>query len=404
MFAAAFAASVCRANSPFEIKVSATGPGDITIGSSDFLDLVDAFIKAEDHFNAYNGYQTHANLTYLAIENAMIFDITPAGTFAQLQIPSIGLNRNFNGTSRADVENQIEDFFQSEGADLYAQFLAAVAQQSPLAVTDGNPNAATATQAEETFASEGFTPVEDLFVEDISRSGGTDTSPRISGFGIGLNSGKFKAAGLSGSKTDLSIPFKFGINERLSLSGSVPFHYMTLEDAKIYGAGLNLALPYRIKIMSKDNPLNWRLSPTVGISARASKELASGAALVDYGLVNTLDYRLNSRFIICLVNQITNYQSLEVSYDGYDFDPDIQQTILKNGGRLVTKLAERWIGDFFLIDTRFLEDAAVDQFTTVGTSISYRLTRTRNLQLGFNYDKGDNFEAWSAGLSSSWKF
>ena len=150
--------------------------------------------------------------------------------------------------------------------------------------------------------------------------------------------------------------------------------------------------------------MNWRITPMMGLSLRASADLASGAALFQYGVINSIDYRLNSKWIICMVNQLSGYQSLTVTYDDYEFDPDITQLILKNGVRGVTKVSDRWILDAYLVDTRFLEDAAVKQFWTIGGSAMFKLTKTRNIQLGANYDTGDDFSAWSVGLSSAWRF
>ena len=395
--------SVATAAEPFTVTVSAFGmhgPADLTVGGNQFLDLIDQIINAEGAFRDFEGFEFGANLDYLGVSNAIFLSLNASGTEAFLEIPSIGFNEIFVGGSRAEVEQQVEDWFKAEGADTYADFLASIAKTSPVAVTDGNPTAATASSAETTFAALGFTPIDDLVIDDT----GAVASPNYSGFGLGFNSGQFKAGDLTGSISNVSVPFRFKLSERLSLAGSVPMTYLTLEGAKVYGLGFNLALPYRARVMTREQPMNWRFTPVAGMNVRASSDLASGAALFTYGVVNSIDYRINRQWILCVVNQLTGYQSLTVTYDDYEFDPNIDQLILKTGLRAVTKVSARWVLDGYLIDTRFLQDAAIEQFWTLGLSGQFKLTKNRNLQLGFNYDFGDDFSAWSFGLSSAWKF
>jgi hypothetical protein len=105
-----------------------------------------------------------------------------------------------------------------------------------------------------------------------------------------------------------------------------------------------------------------------------------------------------------MVNQLTTHQGLDVKYASYDFNPHVDQLMLKDGIRFVTPLSERTTGDFFVIETNFLKDAAVKNFTTFGASVSYRITPKANITLGVNYDTGSGYRSSSAGLSSAWKF
>jgi len=270
-----------------------------------------------------------------------------------------------------------------------------------VAVTDGNPNAATAIAAGSVFGSQGFTPSDEL----ASSADGTADKPRYGGFGIGFNSGQFKAGGFKGSNTDLAFSgLNFGLTDKVRLIIPVSLSYLKIEGAQVAGAGLNFVLPIRLRAMDKDNPFNWRVTPLAGVSLRASEDLASGTLLWQLGVINTIDYRVNPKLVVCVVNQLTMYRSIAVNYGGYHFDAKIDQQIMKNGLRFVTPLSKRVIGDIMVIDTRFLKDAAVKQFTTIGGSLSLRATKSYNLTLGGNYDTGDNFKAWSVGFSSAWRW
>ena len=122
------------------------------------------------------------------------------------------------------------------------------------------------------------------------------------------------------------------------------------------------------------------------------------------GATNTIDFRINRRLILCVVNQYSTHKSISLALGDVEFDPQINQQILKNGLRIVSPLAKRLVGDFFVVDTRLLKEAAVDQFYTLGASLSFKAFESSNISLGANYDTGDDYKAWSVGLSSAWRW
>ena len=71
---------------------------------------------------------------------------------------------------------------------------------------------------------------------------------------------------------------------------------------------------------------------------------------------------------------------------------------------LPESLKPRVIGELFVVDTRFLKQAAVRGFETLGGSLAFRTTRNFNLVLAANYDTGNDYEAWSLGMSSAWRW
>ncbi len=372
-----------------------------TFSNSNVLDLIKTTIQ--DTTLIFPVGITTADLTFLGVPKAISYNLNPAGTSSTLTIPSIGFTRTFTGANRAAVYSAMQDFLKTDGSGVLARFLKEMAKQSPVAVTDGNPNASTAVAANGIFMSEGFTPADQLSFE------GNAPRPNFGGFGIGFNSGRFaaKVAGgtLSGEFAELGLTwFNLGLGDRVRLLAPFSASYLTIDNTAVYGVGQSLSLPIRILIMDKTNPWNWRLTPVAGISARASIDALSGAVIWHAGLVNSIDYRVNHRLIVCLVDQLTTHQGLPVKYGDYSFDSEVDQLIAKNGLRLVTPLTKRLIGDLYFIDTRFLNAAAVKQFETVGASISLRATKKYKLSLAANYDFGNNYKAYSVGLTSAWNW
>ena len=400
--AAAVWFSPARADEPFTVVVTSATLPSLSAGYASFPDLLGDVLNARGEFAGYANTDFSASLSFLGISNAIMASSNQTGTQVNLQIPGINFTRVFTGPTRSNVEQQIKDFFVKDGSGVVGDFLNYVSHKSAVAVTDGNPSSSTALMANSSFFSSGFTPANDLTNTEATTA--TATRTNLSGLGIGFNSGRFSANGITGNFTDFAIPFKFALTDRVSLSGAVPFDLLTVEGAKIYGVGLNLGLPVRIMAMDKDQPMTWRLTPLLGISARGSADLAGGGVIWMAGLNNSVDYRVSHKLIVCVVNQLTTHHGIDVKYASYNFNPNVDQLMLKNGVRFVTPFSERTTGDFFVIETNFLKEAAVKNFTTFGASVSYRITPKANLTLGVNYDTGSGYRSSSAGLSSAWKF
>lgn len=398
---------LAQSNKPFEAVATTTGavPITITASSSNLEDFLSSLINTKGQFAALNGNPYTARSTFLGVQNAITFNTNSTGTAVTLGLTPIGFTRTFTGATKESVDDQIDDFFQKNGAETLAAFLKAIAKESPIAVTDGNPNSVTALAAGSTFTGQGFTGADELAsaFDDVDAGGGEKS--RFGGFGIGFNAGKFEAGVFEGNNYDFSLSgLNIGFGDNVRLLTPISINYLDIEGAEVAGAGISLALPIRLRTMSKDNPVNWRLTPLAGVSLRGSVDLASGALIWQAGAANTIDYKVAPKLVVCLINQFTFHRSIEVTYGDYSFDPDVDQQILKNGVRLVTPFTKRLIGDFYVVDTRFLKAAAVKSFQTFGASLSLRATKSFNLSLGANYDTGDQFKAYSVGLSSAWRW
>jgi hypothetical protein len=343
-----------------------------------------------------------ANLTFLGVPNAITFSTNAANTNVSVGFTPINVAKTFVGPTSQDVQSQIDNYFQTNGVQTLTAFLAAIARSSAVAVTDGNPNATTAIDAASLFTNQAFTPATDLGSQLDSSgsagasSGGSPGKPQFNA--LGINSGTFTAGSFSGNFEEASYSHLFF--HVIDVSGYA--NYLTMDGAKVYGAGTDFAVPIHLATMGPDSNYNWRLTPVAGISGRASVDLASGALLWDVGLVNTIDYRVNRQLILCLMNEFTDYQSFSISYGGYTFDPHVKQQIVKDGVRAVTPLTRRLVADAFVVETNFLQAAAIRQFTTIGGSLSLRAAKAWNLTLGVNYDTGPSYQSYSVGLASAW--
>jgi hypothetical protein len=376
-----------------------SGLAPVTATSSNFINFTNSIIEATNQFQGFSGHPYTAISTFLGVPNAISYMTNAPGTSVTINLNPINFSQTFTGVSSSDVNTQVDNFFEKNGAGIWAQFLKAIARTSAIAVTDGNPTSATAIDAQGLFFGTAMTPSDTLV--DQAEGG----KPEFGGLAIGFDTGFFTAGDFKGDTFDLSLTaLNLGLGSSVRLEMPLAFNYLTVDGARVGGAGINLVLPIQFSTMGADTPFNWRVTPVAGVSARASEDLASGVALWDFGVISTVDYKVNSRLVLCLMDQISAYKSFTVSYGSYSFDPDVNQQILKNGVRLVTPITERVIFDFFLIETNFLQAAVTKEFTTFGTSFSLRASRHYNLSLAANYDTGPSFSSWGIGLNSAWRW
>jgi hypothetical protein len=389
----------------FEVEAT-SGATTIHVGDSNVLDLVEKLVNTQDEFAAFNGTNFNGSLRYQGIPDAITFQQNNNGS-GVIHFNLIGESYNY-----AD-EDDLEDFLKTNGEGLYSRFLKEVAKQSAVSVTDGNPSSSTASSARADFQNFALTPVGEFDFGEGSILA-AEEGVGLGGFGLGFNSGRFEAevAGVSyeGQFAEVGLAWlNVGLGDRVRLVAPIAGSYLEIEGTAVYGLSQSFALPIRILQMNKTDRWNWRLTPVGGVNIRVSPDALSGSLLWNAGLVNSIDYRVNRRLIVCLINQATVFQSIPVEYSDYSFDADIDQLIAKNGVRLVTPITRRLVGDVFFIRTDFLEEAAVENFYTVGASVSFKATKRFNVTLGANYDIGetdtdDEFKSYSVGLSSAWRW
>jgi len=407
---------LAQSNLPFVASATTTLPANnitLTASGSNFETFVDDIIAAEGQFQQLSGKPFAGSSTFLGVQNAIVFQVNATGTVVSFGLAPINFSKTFTGTSSSDVSSQITDFFKKNGAQTISDFLAAIAKQSTIAVTDGNPNAATAIAANDSFMTLGFTPAEQtadtLASSNDSGPGamgaGTAEKPRFSGLAIGFNAGTFTSGAFSGTSYDLSSSgFNIRLTDRVRIVTPLYLNYVKVSGAQIGGFGGSLAVPVTIRVIDKDSPWAWRLTPSFGLGGRVSVDLAGGTALWQAGLTSAIDYKVGPKLMLGVINQLTEDKSIAVKDGDFNFDPHVDQQILKNGVRFVTPIKPRLIGDFFIVDSRFLKDAAVKSFETFGASIAMHVTEKFNLRLGANYDIGTQFRSYSAGLSSAWQW
>jgi hypothetical protein len=374
----------------------------LSASSNDFVSLGQDFLLQEGDFSGLIGQSSYtATLRYLEMSNALVLAVSNFGSQATLTIPSTGLVVPFTASSPGDLQNQIEDYLQKTGAKEWARFLEQTNAQSKLALLDGNPRATTALAASGAFRRFGLGASRTRLgyrEEEVGRWGAFQL--RAEGGGGVVDVDRFDD--LYTAEGALTLAGHFGRHVGLSLA--LMGQYRSYQTADSWDAGIELGLPIAILRPDEGSSLFWAITPFVQSNAAASIDLAAGGLVIGGGGVNTLALQLGI-FEITLANQLAYYGGLPIDeIQGYDFDTELDQLILKNGLKAGVHLGIFYLdaGSAF---TNFLtSDAAVDFYATPFVGVGLALGRWANLRLGYEADLGSGYTAQSGTLKLDFHF
>ncbi len=375
----------------FGVEVIYNG-GTITQSASSLPDLIEAMINNEGAFAPLVGNDFTGSLIYYGIPDAVVVEVEGD---TQLRITSslTGLDRTFSGTNRDDLNDQLTDWLLKEGDSEVAKLTQAIAERSAAAITDGNPSSATARMADRAFGTFGFYPVAHTTKGNVpEKHAGIWFHTRQSEADTAVGTA-------DGSSYELQMPWWLNFNKRLSLIGSGSAQYMDAEGTEIYGGGGDLGLGIRPVVRGPEDRIGWQITPFAGFHAVGTYDGAVGGLLNQFGVASRLEFKLSDSVLLVVANQYSYFDSLKLKIEDVEIDPDLKQQVIKNGLMVDAPLsaANGIYVNGFVVDTRFLDDAAVDNYQTLGAGLALRGERT-SLNAYVSRDFADDYSSWNAGV------
>ncbi len=382
--------------------VTATGGGTtLTASDSDIIDLIEDLIETEGAFDRFNGVDTNATLTYAGVPDTFVFDVSGDGRVVTLSFPLTGFTRTFRGDDADDVEEQIEEFFEEDGAEEYANLLAELNRRSIVSVFDGNPFATTAILNRGTFqafaigqagpawanpntyttgqpGSYGWFSINPNIYDlqpdlDSDNDGSTDDIDAVSG-GLSANGG-----------------FMFG--RTIGLSVNATYQFNDFGGTEVYHSGITLGVP--INLVGED-AVGLQLTPFATSGVGGSTDAAAGGAFYGFGVAANLRLSLDDRLVFNIGNQLVYYHGYDITYDDYEFSTELDQSLFTTGV-LATLFLDRPGGNFFIDGgvtyTAYLDDAAVDNWITPEVGVGWRFAGNSRVRAGYRALLSDRYDA-----------
>jgi len=367
------------------------GGGTITQSASSLPDLVEALINNEEAFLPLVGNDFTGSLTYYGIPDAVTIEVT-GDTQLRVTSPLTGLDRTFTGTDREDLEEQLTDWLLEEGGSEVAALTREAAERSAAAITDGNPSSATARMADRAFGTFAMYPV------PHATSGSVPDSHMGIWFHTKQSEADTPVGTADGADYELHLPWSLNFGRHVSLIGVGSGQYMDTEGTESYGGGMDLGLGIRPVVRDPGGGFGWQITPFAGIHGIGTYDGAVGGLLDQFGVANRFEFKLSQDILLVIANQYSHFDSIELEIEDVEIDPELDQDVLKNGIMIDLALSATdgiYVNTFF-VDTRFLEDAAVEDYQTLGAGLALR-GRGSSLNFYVSRDFANDYSSWNAG-------
>jgi hypothetical protein len=371
----------------------------------DVVELVDALLNQQGVFSGLTLQPSYsAALDYLGIADAIRMDATAFGTQVVLSIPSTGFARSFTGTSPADVEEQVEDFFEHDGADELAEFFEETNERTALALLDGNPRSTTALLARSAFDRFGLGALRTRAGygrASVAEWGHLDLGVEVGGGAIDVDD--FSPLTVVDGAVTLGGDFEPGVGIFFSVLGQ----YRNYDGADIYDAALELGVPIALLRPGEGSPLRWTLTPVLQAGGGGSQDLLAGGFMVGGGGVSSFGIHLGP-LELAIANELLYYGGVPLGeIGGVEIETELDRLLTRNGAKLA--FYPLFIPALFLeagaAYTNFLgSDAAVDDYLSPFAGIGLNLFELVRVRLGWESDFGDDYAAHTGRLDVGFAF
>ncbi len=372
----------------FSVVVT-TGGVTQTQGANDVRDVID-FI---DNGN-YEDINAVYNDTSIAVANfdirgvAASINYPNAGATLIFEVPELGIREVFAEATRAQSEDALIAFLESNQNDLLTRFLRLLVEKSPVDPVAGNPNSLMSKMVAADFTNGTVVGPDNAF----SATGETEgDAPNI--IGAGARFGRFAAGDFNSNVIDL--PFRYVVplaDPRYAINFDMPLTYVESEGAKSYAASFGTGI--RVPVLD-----NWSITPAIRVGATGSVE-TGGAALL-YSASATSNYEFDFGPVqMALGNGATFIQSAPLNLGDFDVDYDLTNFVVRNGIEFSGEtpfsiLGETVTWEASVVNTQFFGDAlfvenATDVSVSFGTEASESGLVWDSLRLGLTYTFTDS--------------
>jgi hypothetical protein len=326
--------------------------------------------------------------------NSLLTQLGFAQSSTQLNfvIPALGINENFNGATRDESLDKLEDYLKNN--NVIGKIMNYQAKNSPFSPITGEggliPNALAA-DFDNSFAGVATNVAAPAAqAKEASQDGKVSN---LTGLGASYSSTKVNDTSVKSMSVPLSYTFRNDIDPRRQLVLQLPITYTDVGGAKSIHAGFGVA--YRFPMND-----NWTLTPGVKYSVVGSDDLATVAGLYSATIGSAYIIPMKG-FDLAIGNMLGIYKTGKFSSGDYAFNPDITTTGMRNGIMLlqpVTVKGTKMSLEYSLIDTRYFGDKPFADNSqeigiTLGTNKSAFSARSF-LRAGLGYVNSKNGDTW----------
>jgi hypothetical protein len=317
----------------------------------------------------------------------------------RLQIPSIGIDRSFNGATRDQSQDLAVEWLRGGGGAELTRFLKEAVATTPVDPVAGNPNSLMSQMGASDF--------------NVATGGGFTAGGRsdVAGggrFDLGARFGRYTADGFDTNVYTLPLGYSYGLNNGMRLIIDAPLTLLSTSGAQSYSGSVGVGLRIPISVNLPES-LSWALIPMMRAGGVGSVELGAVGGLWSASLTSALDWRAREGTTFTLANMASRLETMSVTISDFGISYDLTNYMFRNGliaTQRLGELAGRQVsGSLFAVDTRFTGDDLYVKayqeyggYLTFGDPVTVAGMRVP-IRLGATFTQGDNgYRGFSANL------
>lgn len=310
-------------------------------------------------------------------------EYTRSSPTLNFKVPSVGINLNFAGATRAESQQQFRDWMKGQGAGLLTVMLKEMVRVSPVDPVAGNPASLMAQMGSADFA----TAADSVYA-------GESTGGQMAGNNyalVGLEFGRYSAGGFSQNMTKLPLGWTWNLGNGYHFKLEAPLTYSDVEGAKSGSGALGGTL--RVPVLK-----GWVLTPAMRIGATGSADLGAAAVMYSASLSSRYTFAAGD-WQFGLTDMVGLYRTQSLKYGDYEINYDLSNRMFRNGVDVGNSFPESWFGRptnwrAWIIDTRFYGDALyIEKYQeygfAAGTRVEFAGVSIEKANLGVTYTRGD---------------
>ncbi len=434
--AALSAAGVARAADPFVYTVTTTSgtPDTVRVRSDSLIHATDAVILGYGRAAPLADRDVTATLRYAGVPDALTLTLNADRTSGSLRYNlTRGPTDTFsaaNAPSYVRPAQVIDDQVYSDLTDphnrTFENLQQALNRQSYIMPLDGNPSAATAFLADQTFRKYGLVregePQGYTFVDEDGRPSREAAAAQFLQpvFWFDTLGQDVRTNGFDGSDVGFSFNAAGRFVPEVGWSLSVPIQYRQVNGAESDTVGVEFGLPVNIIRPGRRQPFGWAVTPFAEFAVNDSRDLGSTQAIFDGGAASRLTFRFGrqDRWTVAVADQFTGFVGLGADRgdddDGYDDGDDygdrdafrghLAQQLAKNGVQLIRRFDYGLSASVSATYSSFIANAATDQWWTPRVGVAWNFSPNFTVRLAYQADLANRYQSQGGDFQIDYRY
>jgi len=273
------------------------------------------------------------------------FTVTNGGQDVRMDIPSTHFTSSYTGgrdKSLGKLKKDIEKNLSS--------IQRVLASDTPNSISAGSVSSLQ-TQLSNALYDIGFASQASKIATSADAATGSGSGSSVNLAGLGLRFGRYSQGGNIVQNVTLPISYKWELDEndeRDHVTVALPITAGQIETAKVFSVQAMVA---------KGIPMSpaWSLTPAVGYGLTGSRDLYQASQQVSVSLTSAYDIPLDNGRSIGIGNMVAYFTTLGLKVDGYEMNPKLSNTILRNGAVYTAPLeTDLVLGEHLSVEASFI--------------------------------------------------